>query len=641
MKTKYKFLILIILACLSSIAIYYLVENVRPVDEVKDLISIQYELEKEFMDDTDYTFEEPNVILNPYGTSPLTALVIFETKDLTAPTITIHGKDEDTTITNTFKPAKKHILPIYGLYADYNNKITISINGTQRSFYIQTEALPEDFVLPTLTYADRSNLDNELYFVTPSSKGYTAAYDINGDVRWYLNENFLWDIQRLDNGHLLLSTNRLVNPPYYTTGLMEMDLLGKVYYEYSLPGGYHHDVYEMKDGNLLIASDNFENGTVEDYIVEIDRETGEIVKEIDLTKILPVDDGDNAYTTDYDWFHNNSVWYDENTSSITLSGRHKDAVINIDYDTLELNWIIGSIENWSEDMQKYFFTPTNNLEWQWAQHAAMILPNGNIFIFDNGNNRSKTEENSVKAENNYSRGVIYSIDTSNMTISQVWEYGKNEGSYFYSPYISDVDYLNDNHYLIHSGGHVISDGQISNEPAGMTDNNVLNSITVEIKNNKQVFRMELPGNYYRAEKLDLYANDSYIHGKGIQLGNLGETKTTKNTSVLFNTDAIDIIEEKNIKIMKEYDRLVVSGTFKKDDEVQIILDNLFTKKTYNMVVSKKPYTAMCIDIFNEEEIKNGINVTKYINEKGLSGKYYIYIKINGKVYNFDKYVTFN
>lgn len=641
MKTKYKFFILIMLACLSSIAIYYLVEKVKPVDEAKDLISIQYELEQEFLSDTEYTFEEPNVILNPYGTSPLTALVIFETKDLTTPTVTIHGKDESTTITNTFKPAKKHILPIYGLYADYNNKITININGSQRSFYIQTDTLPENFILPTLTRANKSQLGNELYFVTPSSQGYTAAYDQNGDVRWYLNENFLWDIQRLDNGHLLLSTNRLINPPYYTTGLMEMDLLGKVYYEYSLPGGYHHDVYEMKNGNLLVASDNFENGTVEDYIVEIDRETGEIIKEIDLTKILPVNDGDNAYTTKYDWFHNNSVWYDETTNSVTLSGRHKDAVINIDYDTLELNWIIGSNENWSEDMQKYFFTPTNTLEWQWAQHAAMILPNGNVFIFDNGNNRSKTEENKVNAENNYSRGVIYKINTSNMIIEQVWEYGKNEGSYFYSPYISDVDYLNENHYLIHSGGNVISNGKISNEPAGMTKNNVLNSITVEIKNNVQIFRMELPGNYYRVEKLDLYSNDTYMPGKGIQLGKLGETKTSKNSFLLFNKDAKEIIEEKDITITKEYDRLVVTGTFKKEDKVEIILDNLFTKKTYNMVISKKPYTAMCIDIFNEEESINGISVTKYINEQGLTGKYYIYMKINGTVYDFDKYVNFD
>jgi len=641
MRTKYKFFILIILACLSSIGIYYLVDKVKPVNEEKDLISIQYDLEKEFLNETEYTFEEPKVILNPYDISPLTALIIFETKDLTTPTVTIQGKDKNTTITNTFKPAKKHILPIYGLYADYENKVTITINGESKTINIKTEKLPEDFILPTLINSDKNSLDNELYFVTPSSKGYTAAYDVNGDVRWYLNDNFIWDIQRLDNGHLLLSSNRLINPPYYMTGLVEIDLLGKIYFEYSLPGGYHHDVFEMENGNLLVASDNFENGTVEDYIVEIDRETGEIIKEIDLTEILPVDDGDNLYTTDYDWFHNNSVWYDKSTNSITLSGRHKDAVINIDYDTNELNWIIGSNENWNEDMKEYFFTPTNYLEWQWAQHAAMVLPNGSIFIFDNGNNRSKFEENSIKAENNYSRGVIYEINTSNMTIKQVWEYGKKEGSYFYSPYISDVDYINENHYLIHSGGHVINNGKISNEPAGMTNNNTLNSITIEIKDNKQIFRMELPSNYYRAEKLDLYSNDSYISGKGVHLGSLDKTETIRNSFTLINTSADKIIEEKNIEITKEFDRLVVSGTFKKEDKVEIILDNLFTKKTYNMVISKKPYTAMCVDIFNENEEKNGINVTKYINEIGLSGKYYIYMKINGKVYDFDKYVTFN
>ena len=641
MKTKYKFFILIMLACLSSIGIYYLVDKVKPVNEVEDLIAIQYDLEQDFLTDTNYTFEEPKVILNPYGISPLTALVIFETKDLTTPTIIVHGKDANTTITNTFKPAKKHILPIYGLYADKENKVTIKINNDEKVLTIKTDKLPEDFILPSLVKANKKELNNELYFVTPSSKGYTAAYDINGDVRWYLSDNFLWDIQRLDNGHLLLSTNRLINPPYYMTGLMEMDLLGKVYYEYSLPGGYHHDVYEMEDGNLLVASDNFDNGTVEDYIVEIDRETGEIVKEIDLTKILPVNDGDNAYTTKYDWFHNNSVWYDKTTNSITLSGRHKDAVINIDYDSLELNWIIGSKENWSTDMHKYFFTPTNPLEWQWAQHAAMVLPNGNIFIFDNGNNRSKTIENGVKASENYSRGVIYDINTSDMTISQVWEYGKKEGSYFYSPYISDVDYLSDDHYLIHSGGHVISNGEVSNEPAGMTDNNVLNSITVEIKDNKEIFRMELPGNYYRAEKLSLYSNDTYIKGIGIHLGTLGETKTNRNSFTLFNKDADSIIKEKKIKLTKEYDRLIVSGTFKKEDKVEIILDNLFTRKTYNMIISKKPYTAMCIDIFNEDEEKNGINVTKYINDDNMSGRYYIYMKINGTVYDFDKYVDFN
>ena len=66
-----------------------------------------------------------------------------------------------------------------------------------------------------------------------------------------------------------------------------------------------------------------------------------------------------------------------------------------------------------------------------------------------------------------------------MTIKQVFEYGKERGSDFYSPYISDVDYLNDNHYIIHSGGIVSVDGKASNKPAGLTEGNVsLKSDTV-------------------------------------------------------------------------------------------------------------------------------------------------------------------
>ncbi|MBQ8871347.1 MAG: aryl-sulfate sulfotransferase, partial [Bacilli bacterium] len=390
MKTRYKFLLLIIIACLCSIGIYYFCEKAKPVEENMLLINTQKEIEKN-LTDSNYTFDDPKVILNPYDISPLTALIVFETKDSTTVTVTIEGKDKNTTITNTFKPTNVHYLPIYGLYPDTNNKVTLTMNGESKVIYIKTEKLPDDFILPTEVKADKDALGTDLYFTSPSSKGYMSAYDSNGDVRWYLTERAIWDINRLKNGHLIISSDRLINPPYYMTGLYEIDLLGKIYYEYSLPGGYHHDVYEMPNGNLLVATDNFISGTVEDYVVEIDRETGEFIKEFDLNDILPTEEGKNFdYTTDYDWFHNNSVWYDEKTNSITLSGRHQDAVINIDYNNGKLNWIIGDPTNWSKDMQKYFFTPEDkDFVWQYAQHAAMILPNGNVFIFDNGNNKSK------------------------------------------------------------------------------------------------------------------------------------------------------------------------------------------------------------------------------------------------------------
>lgn len=640
MKSSYKYIFLVVFSCLCSILIYKYVDRANPVDVDISMVDKQYEMEQAFINDTNYSFENPKIVVNPYNISPLTALVIFETKDLTSATVIIHGKDDHTTFENTFKPAKVHYLPIYGLYAG-ENTVTLIVNGAKKDIKITTDELPEDITKAKVNLINHNFIDNDLYFFSPSSKGYTVAYDVNGDIRWYLNDNFVWDIARLNNGHLLLSSNRLLNYPYYTTGLMEMDLLGKVYTEYVIPGGYHHDYYEMPDGNLLIASNDFDGQTVEDYIIEMDRSTGEIVKRWDLKDILPQDSGTNVNATDYDWFHNNSVWYDNKTNSITLSGRHQDAVINIDYNTGELKWILGSSDGWSDEYKKYFFTPLNNLEWQWGQHAAMILPNGNIFLFDNGNNRSKTEENSVDANNNYSRGVIYSVNTNDMTATQVWQYGKNRGASFYSPYISDVDYLGNNHYLISSGGNASKDGNYLNVPASLDAADKLTSTTVEILNDEEIFEIELNTNTYRAEKMSLYSNDDYVPGKGSIVGSLDKTKVDGHKLLTISKDLPDTLRSQyNIYVTKDQDRLIVSGKFKKSDDIQVILSNVFEKNVYNFTIAKRPYTAMCIDVFTKEENENGIEVTKYINATGLSDKYYIYISINGKLYSLDQYVVF-
>ena len=602
----------------------------------------QEELEKEFTS-KGYTLDNPNIIVDPYHNSPLTALVIFETEEEVAPKVTIPGEDELTTYTKTFEKNKVHYLPILGLYPGKVNKITIEYGDVKKTLKIKTAELPEDFIMPTEIEKDENELTNDLYFFTPSSSGYTCAYDVNGDVRWYLTNKATWKIDRLENGHLLVSTERLVNSPYYLTGLYEMDMLGKIYVEYSLPGGYHHDYYEMPNGNILVASDDFNNdsGTVEDYIVELDRETGKIVKTIDLKDILNMEDGKSENWVDYDWFHNNSVWYDEKTNSITLSGRHQDAVINIDYDTEKLNWIIGDSTNWSKEYQKYFFTPEgDDFEWQWSQHAAMITPEGYVFIFDNGNNKSKNKDEYVDAEDSYSRGVMYKIDTEKMTIKQVFEYGKERGSEFYSPYISDVDYLAKDHYIIHSGGIVYVDGKNSNQPAGISGADKLVSDTVEIKDDKVIFEIKLPSNNYRVEKMSLYGKDNFKLGSATTKGTLGKTEVSK-TRFGFMTNTKEIDKEyktHDITITNEEDRLEVKGRFKRGTEVKVLLYKNGEVKEYEVPISKKPYTAMCVDIFTEEENKNGIVVTKYINKDGLEGKYSLYLQINDTIYKTGKYI---
>ena len=619
--------------------------NSKQVEFVSSLIENESKLEDNLPIELK-NIEEADVIINPYEISPLTALIIFKTDEAVSPKVTIEGDDELTTYEYTFDEGKEHYLPIYGLYPDRENTVVVEYGDLRKEFTIKTEALPDDFILPTSVDATKDKLSNDLYFFTPSSNGYTCAYDVNGSVRWYLTTNAIWKIDRLDNGHMLISTERPINSPYYMTGLYEMDMLGKIYKEYSLPGGYHHDYYEMPNGNLLVASDNFTSGdgTVEDYIVELDRETGEVVKTFDLKDVLNMEDGKSENWIEYDWFHNNSVWYDEETNSITLSGRHQDAVINIDYDSGDLNWIIGDPTNWSREYQKYFFTPVgDDFEWQWSQHAAMITPEGYVFIFDNGNNKSKNEDEYVPAEDSYSRGVMYKIDTDKMTIEQVFEYGKERGSEFYSPYISDVDYLDSEHYIIHSGGIVYVDGKNSNQPAGISGADRLVSDTVEYKDGEVIFEIVLPTNNYRVEKMSLYPeNESFKLSKAERVGSLGETEVTSNELgfILNSKDFKDIEEEHNISITKEVDRLVFTGKFKRGTDVNVILYKNGTKNIYNVSISKKPYTALCVDIFTEEETKEGISVTKYINEDGLSGKYSIYVEVDGTIYNTNRYVEF-
>ena len=647
MKRNYKIATILSVAFIMVSTLFILNQKATNHNELTEKVSMvdsEYEIEKKFKVNG-YTLDNPNIILNPYGNSPLTALVLFETEQELDVKVTITGKDKLTTYTHTFSKAKEHYLPIYGLYADSNNKIIIECGNNKKEIYIQTEKLPENMILPTSIKANKSKLTNDLYFYTPSSSGYTVAYDVNGEVRWYLTNYALWKIDRLQNGHLLVSTERLINNPYYMTGLYEIDLLGKIYTEFSLEGGYHHDYYEMENGNLLVASDDFNNedGTVEDYIVELDRTTGKIIKTFDLKKVLNMEDGQSENYTSYDWFHNNSVWYDKKTDSITLSGRHQDAVINISYQTGELNWIIGDSTNWSSEYQKYFFTPVgDNFEWQWSQHAAMITPEGYVFLFDNGNNKSKNKDEYVDASNSYSRGVMYKINTEKMTIEQVFEYGKEKGSSFYSPYISDVDYLDKNHYIIHSGGIVYVDGKNSNQPAGFSKGAKLVSDTVELLNNEVIFEIILPTNNYRVEKMSLYSeSENFTLGKANCLGSLGKTDVTKKkVGPIINSKKIDDEYSKyNIELSKEVDRLVVTGTFQKSDKVNIILYQNLISNYYYTRISKKPYTALCVDL-NTEEDSNGLRITKYINQEGLKGKYSIYLEINGNLYNTNSYVEF-
>ena len=56
---------------------------------------------------------------------------------------------------------------------------------------------------------------------------------------------------------------------------------------------------------------------------------------------------------------------------------------------------------------------SNEFSWTWGQHAPLVLPNGNIFIFDNGFNRN------FGSASNYSMGTEYEVNEDDMTINKM------------------------------------------------------------------------------------------------------------------------------------------------------------------------------------------------------------------------------
>lgn len=614
-------------------------------EKIMHIIDQQYENEKAFLrefEEGNFSIQNPLVKLNPYIYCPLTALILFRTPIATEVSVTVLGKEMEGNISHYFPAEKTHILPVYGLYPDYENEVVVrTASGLVNTISIATGPTAKDVHPASKIETTSEYMGNNFMFLTTAMDSLPVGYDYRGDIRWYATVNFNFDLKRMTNGHLLVGTERLVEMPYYTTGLYEMAFSGKIFKEYRCPiGGYHHDQFLMEDGNILMLTYEAGSGTVEDVCVLLDKNTGEVLRKWDYKTCLPQYPTAGSGSQDAeDWFHNNAVWYDKRTNTLTLSGRHQDAVINIDYDLDErgnckLNWIIGDPEMWPADMQKYFFKPVGdvtNFDWQYEQHACVVLPDGDVMLFDNGHFRSKIPEKRIPNSQNFSRGVRYKIDTTKMEIEQVWQYGKERGNEFFSPYICNVEYYDEGHYMVHSGGIGYEDGKTCEGMAVilcMTPGEheyTFQSITCELVHDEVKYELHVPANCYRAEKLPIYyANEIFEAGKGKLLGSLKETPVTGLKVRGEETEAI-IPEEYQLKIKDEFDRVMVQGQFNENTIVQILLydaDNAVRR--YAVDTTNKEFQAMCVGTFQKSNSKE---IDTFINKTGLAGSYNIALLI--------------
>lgn len=500
-------------------------------------------------DSGNYMLRNPLVVVDPYGISPLSAVALFSTDKPAAITVSVASKNGAAALTQDLETAgTEHCVPIYGLYSGEETQVTLIARYTdgsteQKTLSVTGGQLPAGFSPIGVVSADAGKMAEGWTFIAAANvQGYLYAVDESGAVRWLLGVRGLGAPSRmvlLENGHLLLAGEKNLKN-YVKFNLQEMDLLGRIYHEY-LIDNYHHGMAEGPDGNIIALVGHYADGN-EDTLCEIDRNTGEILRYWDMDYYFDVDNknengvhiADVNYNGTDDWLHTNALDYSAEHNSVIISGRQQDAVIELSLDTGEINWVLTDPDDaWPGYLEGKLLTPQGDeFEWQYGNHCCSYLPNGDILLFDNGDYRSKAAEGIVDAATEgYSRAVVYRIDRENMTVQQIWQFGKELGPETLAAYVSGAYYLGEDDYLINFGGIVKDAAGNASYNIGAAAAGSSGAQIFEVRNGEVVFHAKqlLPKNghnLFQANRFRPYQ----------QVGELDLTQKATRLGALFHLD---------------------------------------------------------------------------------------------------------
>ncbi|GAA0486631.1 aryl-sulfate sulfotransferase [Salinibacillus aidingensis] len=456
-----------------------------PPTVAKDLLDEQEKLEETILQESEgSTFAEPYVKLDPYNRSPLSALAIFSTEEPAQVSVTVEGETDDADISNTFDGYKTyHEIPILGLYPDAENTVHLTVTTesgetSEKTLNLETDPLPD--YIPTIkveeVQKEKMDLaDTSLTFAIPSTK-YPYAFDANGDIRWYGSGYNSHVLKELENGNLLYLGKEDNSGNAYNR-LFETNFIGKLFNAFKISEEaaqaeqdgmestlIHHDIAELPSGNLLLTVNDGKGNYMEDTMIEIDRKTGEVVKVIDLKALVPEEmytDYDSTPKKDglTDWFHQNSVVYDESDDSIIISGRNSDTVMKIDYETNEIKWILADSEGWTGDYADLVVEGVGeDFKYPAGQHDATIMPDFDnnpdtidLLIYDNNTVVTRGNEDLSK---DYSAGVQYRINEKEKTAEIIWSYGEERGEELFTNIVGSAKYMEDTGNRLLGFGHV-------------------------------------------------------------------------------------------------------------------------------------------------------------------------------------------
>jgi hypothetical protein len=492
----------------------------KQIDAIGKLLEKQKLVDDDMLSELNsgnYTFDSPLISVDPYQASPLTAIILFKTSEPVQIHIHIEGRTLSTGLDYTIQEASTdHIIPIYGLYADTLNLVTLTSIDDQnqrieKEYSIQTEPLLTELssnIFNIFKSDQKLSPGFTFSYLNGFSRPFKTAFDENGDYRWYLKNEYT-TIGSYNNGKSLFVAQGDTFGKIY---IYEMNYLGKVMSVYYSPYGAHHDIEVVDDRLIITGSNNYPN-TIEDFIYEVNRSSGITTRTLDYKNILVRTRIYGAKYTNLDWLHMNSVT--EYEDQLIVSSNYQSAIVKNDWDG-NIDWILSDPKGYPTKYSSYFLTPIgSNFHYTYNQHAVEVLPDTDknpdtldIIVFDNGSSRNIVNDelqlllskNEIIEPPLYSRIVIFRINEKNRTVQQLWEYGSSRPDLF-STTMGDADLLENGNYLgVFSISTVVAD--IISHHTVYLEVNPKGKVVYEVVATSS--NLENFYNEYRAERFEIY-----------------------------------------------------------------------------------------------------------------------------------------
>lgn len=249
---------------------------------------------EKILDDRLFTFKHLLVIPNPYGISVQTALLLFNTSQECRVRYRILGKTPENDFVGETEPATRHRVPILGLYKGFTNKLKLELLDEEDKVFRRRDLTIYARDIPLrlqniVTKVEREQPSVFPFIMVNGVHFNPIAIDHNGEVRYSIQmKTNTMGMLPLDNGHFLYadaSQNRVdENGTPVPCQYHEMDYMGRIYRSYLIEHPLSSVAAQREDSLFLVTASKAKY--MGDCILEIDRESGQEKKRLNLVDVL-------------------------------------------------------------------------------------------------------------------------------------------------------------------------------------------------------------------------------------------------------------------------------------------------------------------------------------------------------------------